>query len=961
MATSDDFKRELKAGDLTRALKLALSDAIELKITTWVVPANGGGLEADESKPIDESQPGYRMRTRINILDGDIETEVGPQFLANGPYTELRGFHIEQVRQGREIIQKNLQGIQRLFNMLVDVTYGDPTVPPPLLPEGTTPPLPPAAGVPSGRILEPARPPRSAEPGPEFPSVVSEADVPPISDPSAIFDDPDGTFDNSSGVFDEPDLSPDSPGALGDIMTEPEGLAEAEPFEIPDLMAEEFLDSEVPEEVSEAILEEPDVGDALLGDLEGGFDSIPPDSSEIMPDDLLAEFALPEEAEGTDPFAEAGNPPDDFCADPAAPDLTVPSAVLGVVGAIGAIGTSDDPSMGLDLPEPTETEAEESLAALFTDDESADELTDTDLPFPEEGSAETDLSFPEESFLEAGFDLSADASSEANVSWSNEGAAEPDLSLPDESFLEAGFDLTEDQPAAPDLFFPDEEASETNLFLEEGNFGTIEESFADPTPADPIDSANSFLGRLEEAAPLDFETPESSLASSEVPLDDLFNEVPTGELLGNLNPGDETALASMFGEEATPESPELSEADFVDLETPAVPGVHPAADIPAEDDAVLTALFTDESLIDAVIELPVETIGEPLPTEGISFPEEPPSFEVSGDLAGLFEIEDSLEEDATLFVQEEADAAAFETGIEDSDAADLFEASIAEEAPLDFSLSLEEETPSETALTSLFEEPVEVEEVPLSPDTYATRDEDLNALFEQESSEDNAFESLETVDSFSEMEGLDLTSGLAESGSLPLPPPPPVPGESFPAGGLADLFQEHAPQTEPISFSEFEAGIETEAVEDLFQAEAAPTEEEANDPLASLFGNAPSLEGSEFATDLPPIDPNLSMEESLASLFGESAADPTPFPASTETPSELSEAELAALFDAPTEAKNPQPMPQANLYGIDLESDALLEESLMLREETFGADLDDPFADFTLSDDLDENPPADSK
>jgi hypothetical protein len=53
----------------------------------------------------------------MNIVDGDIDNEVGSQFIGNGPYTELRQFHMEQVQEGRQIIQKNLENLQQLFTL----------------------------------------------------------------------------------------------------------------------------------------------------------------------------------------------------------------------------------------------------------------------------------------------------------------------------------------------------------------------------------------------------------------------------------------------------------------------------------------------------------------------------------------------------------------------------------------------------------------------------------------------------------------------------------------------------------------------------------------------------------------------------------------------------------------------------------------------------------------------------
>lgn len=115
MATSDDFKAQLKAGKIVDALTLALGEAVELEITTWVSSSG-----SDSKSLVEEEQPPAecRMRTRINIIDGDISNEVGSEFIGNGPYTELQQFHKLQVQQGPQMIQQNLENLQQLFNVL---------------------------------------------------------------------------------------------------------------------------------------------------------------------------------------------------------------------------------------------------------------------------------------------------------------------------------------------------------------------------------------------------------------------------------------------------------------------------------------------------------------------------------------------------------------------------------------------------------------------------------------------------------------------------------------------------------------------------------------------------------------------------------------------------------------------------------------------------------------------------
>ncbi|MEC4983042.1 MAG: hypothetical protein SAK42_02900, partial [Oscillatoria sp. PMC 1076.18] len=87
-----------------------MNEAIELKITTWVSSAADTAIAP---------QPGKRLHTRINLVDGDIENEIGDRFIGTGAYKELRQFHCEQVALANQTIQGNLESLQQLFAVLL--------------------------------------------------------------------------------------------------------------------------------------------------------------------------------------------------------------------------------------------------------------------------------------------------------------------------------------------------------------------------------------------------------------------------------------------------------------------------------------------------------------------------------------------------------------------------------------------------------------------------------------------------------------------------------------------------------------------------------------------------------------------------------------------------------------------------------------------------------------------------
>ena len=110
MTAMKEFRDKIEAGEIFEALTLAMSEAVELKITTWVAAA-------DLEKRTDESQPGYRLHTRINLVNGEVENEIGSEFVNNPNYAQLQQLHLEQVQQGRETLIKNIESLQAMFTI----------------------------------------------------------------------------------------------------------------------------------------------------------------------------------------------------------------------------------------------------------------------------------------------------------------------------------------------------------------------------------------------------------------------------------------------------------------------------------------------------------------------------------------------------------------------------------------------------------------------------------------------------------------------------------------------------------------------------------------------------------------------------------------------------------------------------------------------------------------------------
>ncbi|MGF1935747.1 MAG: hypothetical protein RM347_015395 [Nostoc sp. ChiQUE02] len=125
---SSEFKRKVKKlntkgegfniDDVIDAIQTAIVEVVELEITTWV-PESSNQFEELQRQQI--AKPGNRMYTVINLIDGDINNEVGSEFVGSGPYTELREFHLSQIKESREIMQKNIESLQKLYGFIIEI------------------------------------------------------------------------------------------------------------------------------------------------------------------------------------------------------------------------------------------------------------------------------------------------------------------------------------------------------------------------------------------------------------------------------------------------------------------------------------------------------------------------------------------------------------------------------------------------------------------------------------------------------------------------------------------------------------------------------------------------------------------------------------------------------------------------------------------------------------------------
>lgn len=152
MTAMTEFKEKIKAGEFLDALTLAMGEAVELEITTWVSSQDdldsGDYPAASQTKrdkySTDRPQANNCLRTRINLIDGEIENEIGREFIDNPGYAELQQLHLEQVQQSRDTLIRNLESLQAMFTIFNNTFTPTTNSLPQQLPAGTRSALSPA-------------------------------------------------------------------------------------------------------------------------------------------------------------------------------------------------------------------------------------------------------------------------------------------------------------------------------------------------------------------------------------------------------------------------------------------------------------------------------------------------------------------------------------------------------------------------------------------------------------------------------------------------------------------------------------------------------------------------------------------------------------------------------------------------------------------------------------------------
>ena len=108
MPSSKEFKQAIREGRVHDAFVLAIAQAPELQITTWIASA-----ETAQEKPESDKF----LQTKINLVAGEITNKIGGEIIGDNLYRKAQDFHTQQVSQGHQAISHNLESLQQILRL----------------------------------------------------------------------------------------------------------------------------------------------------------------------------------------------------------------------------------------------------------------------------------------------------------------------------------------------------------------------------------------------------------------------------------------------------------------------------------------------------------------------------------------------------------------------------------------------------------------------------------------------------------------------------------------------------------------------------------------------------------------------------------------------------------------------------------------------------------------------------
>jgi hypothetical protein len=120
------YRCAMSIGALYTKLESSLENLVTLEIVTAVGPVQPTTRDSNGVKIQATTDAGAKLlRTSIDLLQGDITTEMDPAFVT-GPYQDLRQFHQAREAQAMEIVKGNIEAVKALVALIQGRERGEP-------------------------------------------------------------------------------------------------------------------------------------------------------------------------------------------------------------------------------------------------------------------------------------------------------------------------------------------------------------------------------------------------------------------------------------------------------------------------------------------------------------------------------------------------------------------------------------------------------------------------------------------------------------------------------------------------------------------------------------------------------------------------------------------------------------------------------------------------------------------
>lgn len=113
MTFNKEVKAKIQAEKILEALTIAISEAIEIEVTTIYT--------SEDLDKINPSSSESRLHTRLNLLDGTVDHEIDLKLIDNPVYDELQRLHIEQVEQRQASLIEKLTSLAKMRNICMNL------------------------------------------------------------------------------------------------------------------------------------------------------------------------------------------------------------------------------------------------------------------------------------------------------------------------------------------------------------------------------------------------------------------------------------------------------------------------------------------------------------------------------------------------------------------------------------------------------------------------------------------------------------------------------------------------------------------------------------------------------------------------------------------------------------------------------------------------------------------------